>query len=36
MAVLSGERPEKEIRWVGSSLKDLKCFPVVALRQAGF
>ena len=36
MAVLSGEQSEKEIRWVGSSLKDLKSFPLAVLRQAGF
>ena len=36
MVASSKTEPEKEIRWVGSSFKDLKDFPEDALRQAGF
>ncbi len=36
MAASSGQQPEKEIHWIGSSLEDLKVFPDDARRSAGF
>jgi len=36
VAASSGQHPEKEIHWIGSSLEDLKGFPDDARRSAGF
>ena len=36
MAASSSQRPGREIRWIGSSLEDLKGFPDDARRSAGF
>ena len=36
MTAPSRQQPEKELRWIGSALEDLKAFPDDARRTAGF